>query len=100
MLVLTVADIEVKHRTVEVPEKCPGCGTKLATWDPDKRAPVRERNLTSSNFLGRFADDPEHPFRVDPRSSEERPFDEMWVPTGYECTNCGEVLATGTLDAA
>ena len=99
MLVMQVADIEVKHRTVEVPEKCPACGATLAAWDPDKEAPVRELNLTTSNFYGRFADDPSHPFRVDPRGGEEYPAEAMWVAFGYECAGCGEVLATGALDA-
>jgi hypothetical protein len=99
MLSMNVADIQVTHRTIEVPETCPACGASLAAWNPADDPPVRELNLTASNFFGRFAADSEHAFQVDPRSGEEHPSDAIWIAYGYECVRCGELIATGTVEA-
>ncbi len=99
MLLISVADVEVKHRTVEVPEACPLCGARLTAAANGHGAPVRELNLASSNFYGSFANDPEHAFRVDGDAGEEHPSDALWVVFAYECASCGELLATGTVAA-
>jgi hypothetical protein len=99
MLTVSVADVAVKYRTVEVPEVCPMCGTRLTDEADGREAPVRELNLASSNFYGCFANDPEHWFHVDPAAEEEQPSDALWVVFAYECAGCGELLATGTVEA-
>jgi len=99
MLLMSVADVEVKHRTVEVPETCPMCGARLTAPGNGRFAPVRELNLASSDFYGSFANDPEHTFHVDSEAGEEHPSDALWVVFAYECASCGEVLATGTIEA-
>jgi hypothetical protein len=99
MLLVSVADVEVKYRTVEVPEVCPMCGVRLTNGPEGREAPVRELNLASSNFYGCFANDPEHSFHVDPAAEEEQPSDALWVVFAYECTGCGELLATGAIEA-
>jgi len=99
MLLMCVADVEVKYRTVEVPEVCPMCGARLTAPSSGHLAPVRELNLASSNFYGAFANDPEHPFDVDSEAGEEHPSDALWVAFAYECASCGELLATGTIEA-
>ena len=99
MLQVSVADVAVKYRTVEVPEVCPMCGARFTGGPEGREAPVRELNLASSNFYGCFADGPEHSFHVDPAGEEEQPSDALWVVFAYECTGCGELLATGTIEA-
>jgi hypothetical protein len=99
MLLISVADVEVKHRSVEVPEACPMCGADLTAQGNGRLAPVRELNLASSNFYGSFANDPEHTFHVDSDAGEEHPSDSLWVVFAYECASCGELLATGTIEA-
>lgn len=99
MFRVSVADVEVRYRTVEVPERCPMCGRALSERDGGERGAVRELNLASANFygsLGRPEDD--GGFIVDPGSDEERPSDAVWVVFAYECAECGELLATGSVD--
>lgn len=97
MLLISVADVAVKYRTVEVPEACPMCGARLTMQGNGRFAPVR--SLASSNFYGSFANDPEHTFHVDAEAGEEHPSDALWVHFAYECASCGELLATGTIEA-
>ena len=98
---VTVADVSVKYRTVEVPDVCPACGARLMTPAGGRCAPVRELNLASSNFYGSFVRDHElQAFEVDPDSSEEHPSDALWVAFAYECACCGELLASGAVDAS
>lgn len=99
MLSINVADVAVQYRSVEVPEVCPMCGVRLTAEGNGRFAPVRELNLAASNFYGSFASDPEQPFHVDGEAGEERPSDALWVVFAYECANCGELLATGTIEA-
>ncbi len=100
MFQVSVADVEVKYRTVEVPETCPMCGSRLTGPTGGRWAPVRELNLASSNFYGTFGDDPERPFDVDAESGAEEPSDGIWVVFGYECAGCGELLASGAVDVS
>jgi ribosomal protein S27E len=97
MLLVRVADVAVKYRTVEVPEVCPMCGARLTGGPDGGEAAVRELNLASSSFYGCFGSDPDHVFHVDPGADEEQPSDALWVVFAYECAGCGELLATGTI---
>ncbi len=99
MLLISVADVMVKYRTVEVPDTCPMCGAHLTVQGNERFAPVRELNLASSNFYGSFANDPERTFHVDGEAGEEHPSDALWVHFAYECARCGELLVTGTVEA-
>ena len=97
MTTISIADVDVKYRTVEVPESCPMCGSILATAGLPARPAVRELNLASANFLGTFGRDEGDGFEVDAETGEERPADAVWIPFGYECANCGELLAAGSI---
>jgi hypothetical protein len=99
-LTINVADVEVKYRTVEVPDACPTCGSPLASDGDRARPAVRELKLASANFLGAFGRDAPEEFRVDMEAPEEHPSDAVWIAFGYECARCGEVLATGSVDAS
>ncbi|HTP27498.1 MAG TPA: hypothetical protein VMK12_17830 [Anaeromyxobacteraceae bacterium] len=97
MLKISVADVLVRYRTVEVPETCPECGSQLEEGKKSQSA-VRELNLASANYYGAFRAEEGGAFHVDPASQEETPADALWVVYAYECSACGEVLATGALD--
>ncbi len=97
MMTISVADVDVKYRTVEVPEVCPMCGNQLQTNGKLRRAAVRELNLASANFFGTFGRDGEDGFLVDTEAGEEHPSDAVWIVFGYECADCGEVLANGSV---
>src|SRR5512137_547839 len=97
MMTISVADVDVKYRTVEVPEVCPMCGNRLQTNGRLRRAAVRELNLASANFFGTFGRDGEDGFLVDTEAGEEHPSDAVWIVFGYECADCGEVLASGSV---
>ena len=94
---ISVADVEVKYRTVEVPEACPMCGSHLASDGAGRRPAVRELNLASANFLGSFGREGGDGFLVDTEAGEEHPSDAVWIVFGYECARCGELLATGSV---
>ena len=97
MASISVADVDVKYRVVEVPDICPMCGNRLAS-DGDSRQPaVRELNLASANFFGTFGRDGGDGFLVDTETGEEHPSDAVWIVFGYECAHCGEQLASGSL---
>lgn len=98
MLRVNVADVTVKYRTVEVPEVCPMCGSRLAA-PLHGRARVRELNLASANFYGAIGRDHGEGFVVDTEAGEEHPSDAIWIAYAYECVGCGEILATGTIEA-
>jgi hypothetical protein len=99
MFRVNVADVEVKYRTVEVPDLCPMCGRDLSTTSVGERSAVRELNLASANFYGSLGRSEEDGgFTVDPASDEEHPSDAVWVVFAYECARCGELLATGSVD--
>ncbi len=98
MVKLSVADVQVKYRTVEVEETCPSCGARLERRQGSQRNGVRELNLASANYYGAFLSADEDRFEVDPESGEERPHDGVWIVFGYECTGCGELLASGVVD--
>jgi predicted RNA-binding Zn-ribbon protein involved in translation (DUF1610 family) len=100
MLRVSVADVEVKYRVVEVPEVCPMCGAQLRGETGDGRGAVRELNLASANYFGTFGREDGDGFAVDPESGEEHPSDALWVVFGYECVSCGEVLASGCVDVS
>jgi predicted RNA-binding Zn-ribbon protein involved in translation (DUF1610 family) len=97
MTTISVADVDVKYRTVEVPDTCPMCGNRLATDGKGCRPAVRELNLASANFLGTFGRDNGDGFQVDTETGEEHPSDAVWIVFGYECAHCGELLATGSV---
>ena len=97
MTTISVADVEVKYRTVEVPDTCPMCGNRLATDGKGCRPAVRELNLASANFLGTFGREGGDGFQVDTETGEEHPSDAVWIVFGYECAHCGELLATGSI---
>jgi ribosomal protein S27E len=98
MLRVNVADVTVTYRTVEVPEVCPMCGGRLAA--PIRgRAQVRELNLASANFYGAIGRENGEGFVVDTEAGEEHPSDAIWIAYAYECAGCGEILATGTVEA-
>ncbi len=97
MPIVSVADVDVKYRDVEVPESCPMCGNRLATRLATRPA-VRELNLASANFYGTFGRDlGDVGFDVDAEVPEEHPSDAVWIVFGYECVGCDELLATGTV---
>jgi predicted RNA-binding Zn-ribbon protein involved in translation (DUF1610 family) len=103
MLRVSVADVEVKYRSVEVPEECPMCGARLVTGADGQRGAVRELNLASANYFGTFGRERGEGvdgFAIDPESGEEHPSDAVWVVFGYECAACGEVLASGCVDVS
>jgi predicted RNA-binding Zn-ribbon protein involved in translation (DUF1610 family) len=97
MTTISVADVDVKYRTVEVPDTCPMCGNRLATEGKVCRPAVRELNLASANFFGTFGRDSGDGFQVDTETGEEHPSDAVWIVFGYECAHCGELLATGSI---
>ncbi len=97
MTTISVADVDVKYRTVEVPDTCPMCGNRLATEGKGTRPAVRELNLASANFFGTFGREGGDGFQVDTETEEEHPSDAVWIVFGYECANCGELLATGSV---
>jgi predicted RNA-binding Zn-ribbon protein involved in translation (DUF1610 family) len=100
MLRVSVADVEVKYRQVEVPEACPMCGAALEARGEDGLGAVRELNLASTNFFGAFGRTDGEGFVVDPEGGEEHPSDAVWVVFGYECARCGELLASGAVDVS
>ena len=97
MMTISVADVDVKYRTVEVPDTCPMCGNRLASEGAQARPAVRELNLASANFFGTFGRDSGDGFLVDSETGEEHPSDAVWIVFGYECAHCGELLATGSI---
>ena len=97
MTTISVADVDVKYRTVEVPDTCPMCGNRLASDGTGRRPAVRELNLASANFFGTFGRDDGDGFLVDTETEEEHPSDAVWIVFGYECAHCGELLATGSV---
>ena len=97
MMTISVADVDVKYRSVEVPDTCPMCGNRLATDGKTTRPAVRELNLASANFFGTFGRDGGDGFEVDTETGEEHPSDAVWIVFGYECADCGEVLASGSV---
>ena len=97
MFKVSIADVLVRYRTVEVPESCPACAGRLEEGRKS-RSGVRELNLASANYYGAFRAEEGGAFHVDPASDEETPADAVWLVYAYECSACGEVLATGTLD--
>ncbi len=97
MTTISVADVDVKYRTVEVPDTCPMCRSRLASDDGHCRPAVRELNLASANFFGAFGRDAGDGFLVDTEAGEEHPSDAVWIVFGYECAACGELLATGSI---
>jgi len=97
MTIISVADVDVKYRTVEVPDTCPMCGRRLASDGERCRPAVRELNLASANFFGTFGRDGGDGFLVDTEAGEEHPSDAVWIVFGYECAACGELLATGSI---
>ena len=97
MTTISVADVDVTYRTVEVPDTCPMCGNRLATEGKGPRPAVRELNLASANFFGTFGRDGGDGFQVDTETGEEHPSDAVWIVFGYECAHCGELLATGSV---
>ncbi len=97
MTTISIADVDVKYRTVEVPDTCPMCGNRLASDGAGRRPAVRELNLASANFFGTFGRDDEDGFLVDTETEEEHPSDAVWFVFGYECVHCGELLATGSV---
>ncbi len=97
MLKISVADVFVRYRSVEVPESCPACGGRLEEGRKN-RSGVRELNLASANYYGAFRAEEGGAFHVDPASHEEMPPDAVWLVYAYECSACGQVLATGALD--
>ena len=98
MATINVADVDVKYRAVEVPDSCPMCGNRLASKGAGRRPAVRELNLASANFFGAFGRPGDRDgFALDPDTPEEHPSEAIWVVFGYECTGCGELLATGDL---
>ena len=97
MASINVADVDVKYRTVEVPDTCPMCGNRLASDGDNRRPAVRELNLASANFFGTFGRDGGDGFLVDTETGEEHPSDAVWIVFGYECANCSEMLATGSV---
>lgn len=99
MFRVSVADVEVTYRTVEVPDGCPMCGRVLSQRGGGEPGAVRELNLASANFYGSLGrSEVEGGFTVDPGSDEEHPSDALWVVFAYECAACGELLATGAVD--
>ncbi len=100
MLRVSVADVEVKYRQVEVPEACPMCGSRLETGADGRQGAVRELNLASANYFGTFGREDGEGFLVDPEAGEEHPSDSVWVVLGYECARCGELLASGSVDVS
>ncbi len=100
MPTVSVADVSVTYRDVEVPERCPNCGGHLAAGECSPQT-VRELNLASASFYGTI--EPrggDAGFCLDPETPEEYPSDAMWIVFGYECVRCGELLATGSVDAS
>ncbi len=97
MATISVADVDVKYRTVEVPDICPMCGNRLASDGDSRRPAVRELNLASANFFGTLGRDGGDGFLVDTETEEEHPSDAVWIVFGYECAHCGEPLASGSL---
>jgi hypothetical protein len=97
MTTISIADVDVKYRTFEVPDTCPMCGNRLASDGDIRRPAVRELNLASANFFGTFGRDDGDGFLVDTETNEEHPSDSVWIVFGYECAHCGELLATGSL---
>ena len=97
MTTISIADVDVKYRTFEVPDTCPMCGNRLATDGKQCRPAVRELNLASANFFGTFGREGGDGFQVDTETEEEHPADAVWIVFGYECVQCGELLATGTV---
>jgi len=97
MTTISIADVDVKYRTFEVPDTCPMCGNRLASDGTGRRPAVRELNLASANFFGTFGRDDGDGFLVDTETEEEHPSDAVWIVFGYECVNCGELLATGSV---
>jgi len=100
MTTISVADVDVKYRTVEVPDACPMCGNRLASEGEQRRPAVRELNLASANFFGTFSLDEGDGFQVDGETGEEHPSDAVWIVFGYECAHCGELLASGSIGVA
>jgi DNA-directed RNA polymerase subunit RPC12/RpoP len=100
MTTINVADVDVKYRTVEVPDTCPMCGSRLASEGEQRRPAVRELNLASANFLGTFGRDDGDGFLVDTETGEEHPSDAVWIVFGYGCAHCGELLASGSIGVA
>ena len=97
MASISVADVDVKYRTVEVPDICPMCGNHLASDGDSRRPAVRKLNLASANFFSTFGRDGGDGFLVDTETEEEHPSDAEWIVFGYECAHCGEQLASGSL---
>ena len=97
MTTISVADVDVKYRTIGVPETCPMCSNRLASDGDIRRPAVRELNLASANFFGTFGRDDGDGFLVDTETEEEHPSGAVWIVFGYECAHCGELLATGSL---
>ena len=97
MTTVSVADVDVKYRTAEVPDVCPMCGSRLATDGDVVRAAVRELNLASANFFGSFGREGGAGFLVDGDAGEEHPSDAVWIVFSYECASCGEMLASGSV---
>jgi hypothetical protein len=97
MTTISIADVDVKYRSVEVPDTCPTCGNRLASDGAGGRPAVRELNLASANFFGTFGRDDGDGFLVDTETEEEHPSDDVWIVFGYECVHCGELLATGSV---
>lgn len=95
---ISVADVDVKYRSVEVPDRCPACGLALASEGKRCRPAVRELNLASANFFGTFGRNGGDGFQVDSEAGEEHPSDAVWIVFAYECVACGELLATGAVD--
>ena len=100
MRTITIVDVQAKYRTVEVPDSCPLCSAVLERAGGRRRPAVRELNLASSNFYGTFGPGDDTEFEVDTEAGEQRPSDSIWLVYGYECANCGELLAAGHLDVS
>lgn len=82
---LTVEDIIVRSRDIEVPKKCPKCGADLTQEGSMKVWEYQDQ----SRFCHIINDTVE--WETDQPDSGE-----SWLACSYECHSCGHVLAFGT----
>ena len=93
MPLVRVNDVEVTSRHLDIPETCPGCGSKTSTS-------VEEINLVEEYLAGSFevedADSRSPLYTFEPIENASWAYGESSIVVGYRCRSCRRELVTGS----
>jgi hypothetical protein len=94
MAKVTIADITIRYRDVEIPEKCPSCGRSFT--EPES-ANLREVDYVDQYMYGWLMDEEGDRKVWEPAGTPsygQLEFGESNIVVGYSCA-CTEVLVSG-----